>query len=87
MLQTVDPDDTDAGLSYTILSGPAHGTLRLAGMTTTRFTQADINAGRVTYEHDGSEFSGDSFRFSVADGGEDGTKPGDGHVHHFGAAP
>ena len=39
------------------------------------FTQADINLGDVTYDHDGSETNGDSFDFSLADGGEDGATP------------
>ena len=32
------------------------------------FTQADIDAGRLTYDHDGSETSSDSFNFTVDDG-------------------
>ena len=36
------------------------------------FTQADIDAGNVTYDHNDSETTTDSFGFSLADGGEDG---------------
>ena len=32
------------------------------------FTQADIDAGNVTYDHDGSETISDSFDFNVDDG-------------------
>ena len=32
------------------------------------FTQADIDAGNVTYDHDGSETVSDSFDFNVDDG-------------------
>jgi len=32
------------------------------------FTQADVDAGRVAYAHDGSETTSDSFGFGVADG-------------------
>ena len=39
------------------------------------FTQADIDAGNVTYDHDDSETTSDAFGFSLADGGEDGSTP------------
>ncbi len=42
------------------------------------FTQADLDAGNVSYEHDGSETTTDSFNFSLADGGEDGATPASG---------
>jgi len=36
------------------------------------FTQADIDAGVVSYDHDGSQNLADSFEFTLSDGGEDG---------------
>jgi len=42
------------------------------------FTQADIDGGLLTYDHDGSNTSSDSFQFSLADGGEDGATPASG---------
>ncbi len=75
MLNEGDPDDTGAGLTYTITGDPANGTLRLSGTAlgvSNTFTQADINAGNVTYDHDGSETTSDRFDFSLTDGGEDG---------------
>ncbi|OMG63056.1 hypothetical protein AUR61_014865 [Stutzerimonas balearica] len=35
------------------------------------FTQGEIDNGRIKYLHDGSETTGDSFGFKLADGGED----------------
>ncbi len=49
----------------------ANGTLWLNGTALNvndTFTQADIDAGLVTYDHDGSNTTSDSFSFSVDDG-------------------
>ena len=78
LLNEADPDDSGFGVVYTVTSGPSSGTLRLSGSSTTAFTQADIDAGRVTYQHDGSNVTADSFAFSLADGGEDGVQPATG---------
>ena len=66
-LRTTDADNTAAQLIYTITSGPTNGTVRLSGVTTTTFTQADIDAGRVTFQHNGSETTSASFGFRVND--------------------
>ena len=72
------PSDT-LTLRVTIL--PTHGTLRLdtngdgtfdteiteANKATTTFTQAQIDAGRLQYTHDGGEDSSDSFIIEVND--------------------
>jgi hypothetical protein len=68
ILVASDPDNTPAQLSYTITSGPNSGTLRRSGTVTTTFTQADINAGLVTYQHSGSAATSDSLNFTVNDG-------------------
>ena len=81
MLNEGDPDDAGAGLIYTITGATGNGTLRLLGTAlnvSDTFTQADIDAGNVTYDHDGSETTADSFDFSLADGGEDGSTPATG---------
>ena len=78
MLNEGDPDDDNAELTYTLTDATDNGTLRLSGAAlglNDTFTQDDINAGRVTYDHDGSETISDSFNFSLADGGEDGATP------------
>ena len=78
MLNEGDPDDAGAGLTYTITTATLNGTLRLLGTAlgvSDTFTQADIDAGNVTYDHDGSETTGDRFGFSLIDGGNDGAIP------------
>ena len=70
-LSSTDPDNTAAQLAYTIRQLPAHGTLLLDQAQQTQgrpFTQADVDAGRVSYTHDGSETLEDSFLFSLSDG-------------------
>ena len=75
MLNEGDPDDNGAGLTYTVTTIPANGTLRLSGtalINGSTFTQDDIDNNRVTYDHDGSETISDSLVFDLADGGENG---------------
>ena len=71
MLETTDVDNTAAQLTYTVTAATGNGTLRLSGTAlgvSDTFTQADIDGGLVTYDHDGSETVSDSFDFSVDDG-------------------
>ena len=80
MLNEGDPDDSaiGIGLTYTVTTVPTNGTLRLLGVAMINgntFTQNDINNNRVTYDHDGTETTTDSFIFDLADGGEDGALP------------
>lgn len=70
-----DPDDLGTGLTYTIDVGPVHGTLRRLGLVLAAgdtFTQDDIDANRISYDHDAGEAPTDSFDFTLRDGGEDG---------------
>ena len=70
-LRATDVDTPAQTLTYTILTNVAHGTLYKSGTELTAsgtFTQSDIDAGDVSYTHDGSETSSDSFVFSVSDG-------------------
>ncbi|QZZ21477.1 tandem-95 repeat protein [Leptothermofonsia sichuanensis E412] len=53
---------------YTVVTGPTRGTLYRDGTATNTFTQADINNGRVSYDHDGSNTNSDSFTFRITDG-------------------
>ncbi len=82
MLNEGDVDDTGVGLVYMITNVTDNGTMYLSGFgalgLNDTFTQADIDAGVVTYDHDGSETSTDAFSFSLADGGEDGATPATG---------
>ncbi|MEM8671871.1 MAG: DUF4347 domain-containing protein, partial [Planctomycetota bacterium] len=79
MLNEGDVDDSGAGLTYTITNVTDNGTIYLSGTgalgLNDTFTQADIDAGDITYDHDGSETSSDAFSFSLADGGENGVSP------------
>ena len=65
-----DADNTKAELIYTITDAPDHGTLLLRGedLGSRAFTQADIDARDVRYQHGGSENLADSFAYSVSDG-------------------
>ncbi|MEZ6122867.1 MAG: cadherin-like domain-containing protein [Planctomycetaceae bacterium] len=71
MLETTDVDNTASEIVYTVDSVPIRGTLRLNGtalIATNNFTQADINSGLLTYDHDGSEATSDQIDFTVDDG-------------------
>ena len=68
VLQATDPDNTPDELTFTVSAGPAHGTLLVDGTAATTFTQADINAGNVSYQNDGGESFTDAFAFTVSDG-------------------
>jgi hypothetical protein len=61
-LQATDEDDVPDDLLYTVVVGPAQGTLSPADT----FTQTDIDAGQVTYSHTGT--GDDSFQFTLSDG-------------------
>ncbi len=70
MLETTDVDNTAAELIYTLTAVPATGTLRLNGAVLAvsgTFTQADINAGLLTYDHNNAEAFTDGFAFTVND--------------------
>ncbi|MCD4791765.1 MAG: gliding motility-associated C-terminal domain-containing protein [Bacteroidales bacterium] len=70
-LETTDLEQAAASLTYTLNSIPVNGTLTNGGPPLGvggTFTQADINAGNVEYNHDGSETNSDAFTFSVDDG-------------------
>ena len=74
LLQFNDVDNDAEDLTYTITDAPDYGTLQKlvegtwGDLGTDTFTQADIDAGRVRYQHGGSENFADSFEYSVRDG-------------------
>ncbi|MDY6983297.1 MAG: cadherin-like domain-containing protein, partial [Pseudomonadota bacterium] len=66
-----DADDTPDNLLLVFHTAPAHGTLlkdgvaMVAGVTT--FTRADLVAGLIKYQHDGTENFTDSFKYFARD--------------------
>lgn len=67
-LAAVDPDNTAAQIVYTVTAAPTRGSLLRGGITTTSFTQEDLNQGRITYAHNNDGNTGDSFTFTLTDG-------------------
>ena len=67
-LLTTDSDTSTDNLTYTLPAHPASGRILLDGVTTLNFTQADIDSGRVSYQHSGAEQNTDSVAVSVDDG-------------------
>jgi hypothetical protein len=70
-LQVTDSDNTPDQLVYTVTSSPQNGHLELTtapGVAITTFTQADINAGRLVFVHNGAVSASESFTFTVSDG-------------------
>lgn len=70
-LAVSDGDSAPDRLVYTLQTPPSHGVLLLNGLplpANGQFTQADIDAGRLSYRHDGSATAADGFLFTVTDG-------------------
>jgi VCBS repeat-containing protein len=70
-LAATDTEQGAASLTFTIGTAATHGAVKKSGTTLLAggtFTQADIDSGLITYEHDGSETTSDSFTFTVTDG-------------------
>ncbi len=68
-LTAVDPDDVAEDLTYTV-SNAANGFIARAGALTTpvkKFTQADIEAGKIFFVHNGSQATRASFDVVVTD--------------------
>ncbi|MEP9378480.1 cadherin-like domain-containing protein [Aquabacter sp. CN5-332] len=85
MLQAVDPDSTNMQVQYRITGAPAHGRIAYStdgGLTFTTisvgssFSQADVDAGRIYYLHNGDDPTStgypatpdDKFTFTLSDG-------------------
>ena len=70
-IKATDPDNFPDQLIFTVNTPPEHGELRLNGSPVAdSFTQADVDEGLLSYLHDGSETTADTFEFSVSDGSE-----------------
>jgi|GEM_PF-1572990 hypothetical protein len=71
LLRVTDPDNTAAEVTYTLTVASSNGTLKLNGAAlgvNDTFTQADINADLLTYEHGAADTNPDSFTFTATDG-------------------
>ncbi len=71
VLLTTDANNSADELEYTIITTPVSGMMSVSGQPVivgSRFTQSDIEQGRVRYEHDGSTATTDGFSFVVQDG-------------------
>jgi VCBS repeat-containing protein len=82
-LHATDEDDSPGELTYTLVTQPKAGEVRLRGVALAAggtFTQAEVDGGDVSYVHTAADREPDEFRFAVADGGEDGALPARGHV-------
>ncbi|XP_010976155.2 chondroitin sulfate proteoglycan 4 [Camelus dromedarius] len=69
-LSVVDPDSDPGEIEYEVQRAPHNGFLSLAGASLgpgTRFTQADVDAGRLAFVANGSSVAG-FFQLSVSDG-------------------
>jgi GH24 family phage-related lysozyme (muramidase) len=67
LLSVSDPDNTDAQLTYSIVTPPSDGILLKDGSPTSSFTQADIDNGQISYQENASNASSDFFTFHVSD--------------------
>jgi hypothetical protein len=67
-LETTDIDSSPAELHYVVTTSPVYGAILVDGAPAAVFTQAQVNAGLVSYQNDGSENWTDSFAFEVDDG-------------------
>jgi len=71
-INATDVEDNASALTYIIVQPPAHGTLLKGGVVLAlngTFNQADLTTNQLTYQHDGSSTTADSFTFKVRDSG------------------
>lgn len=66
-LQISDEDGLDK-VKITVIDGLRHGELSVLGLRRKFFTPADLDAGLVIYQHDGSDTYSDNIIFRMTDG-------------------
>lgn len=68
-LTVEDRDTVDRLLKFTVTQLPVHGKLLFNNTRpVTFFTKQDLNENMISYKHDGTESTSDSFSFTVTDG-------------------
>ncbi|MEM9409871.1 MAG: DUF4347 domain-containing protein, partial [Planctomycetota bacterium] len=67
MLQVTDSDNSASELTYELTSKTDSGTIMVNGSPVSSFTQDDIDNGRVSYVHNGSEPGAESVNLKVTD--------------------
>lgn len=72
LLLGADADNTDTQVQFRLVTAPAHGSLKLDGVVLgvgSRITLAELKANKLSYTHDGSETTSDSFDAKISDSG------------------
>lgn len=67
VLAATDTEVDAPGLDYTVMSPPKYGNLLLNGQPAVAFTQADINAGSLQYQHTQSRHLHDRILLNLTD--------------------
>ncbi|KAK2828336.1 hypothetical protein Q5P01_019370 [Channa striata] len=68
-LTAEDQDTAEKMLKFTVIQLPVHGKLLYnQSRSITSFTKQDLNENLISYKHDGTESSEDSFSFTITDG-------------------
>lgn len=74
-LSANDVDDVVSNLKYAISAKPTHGKIIVEGKSVDIFTQNEVNLGKVSYLHDGSQLLIDQFQANVIDESNSASSP------------
>ena len=72
LLLGADADNTDTQVQFRLVTAPARGSLKLDSVVLgvgSRITLAELKANKLSYTHDGSETTSDSFDAKISDSG------------------